>query len=205
MWFGYLKNEWGQTMTELARNYFRCSLALLSMIGFIVGLQNSAANAYSIVGQEIYYHGGAIQIKILPKDAAFTSQIYLHTDSGSVFLGTSMNTGSVMSFDDPSAIGLNPGEEFILGIHVDDTGNDFVMGPSSSNLDGVAHAAVNYLYSHVAIIGFEDLFGGGDFDYNDVMIRVAGNIGIRQVPEPSALLLVGAGLVSLVFCRRRMS
>jgi len=77
------------------------------------------------------------------------------------------------------------------------------MGSGYQNPDGIAHASVDYVYTHVAVIGFEDLFGGGDFDYNDVKIRVAGDIGISQVPEPSALLLIGSGIPTLILVSRR--
>jgi hypothetical protein len=186
------------------RNYCGFSFVLLLVIGFIACLQSSPANAYPILGQEIYYYGGPVQIEILSEDAAYTSQIYLHlnTNAGGMFLGNSTDTGLVIHLDDPAAVGLNPGQEFILGIHVVNTGNDFVMGSGFDNPDGIPHATVSYVYNNVAIIGFEDLFGGGDLDYNDVKIRVIGDIGIEKIPEPSTLLLFGSGLASLLFFRR---
>jgi hypothetical protein len=186
------------------RNHCRSSFVLL-VIGFIACLQSSPANAYPILGQDIYYYGGPLQIEILSEDASYTSQIYLHlqTNAGEMFLGNSTDTGLVINFDDPAAVGLNPGQEFILGIHVVNTGNDFVMGSGFDNPDGIPHAKVNYVYNHVAIIGFEDLFGGGDLDYDDARIRVTGDIGIEKIPEPSTMLLFGSGLASLLFFRRR--
>jgi hypothetical protein len=83
------------------------------------------------------------------------------------------------------------------------TGKDYVMGGRDDNADGVVHAIVNYVYDHIAVIGFEDLFGGGDLDYNDARIRVAGDIGILPIPEPSAQILFGSGLLALVFVIRR--
>jgi PEP-CTERM motif-containing protein len=187
------------------RNYGRSSFVLLLVIGFMACLQGSPANAYPILDQEIYYHGGPLQIEILTKEAAYTNQIYLHlnTNAGGLFLGNNTDTGLVINFDDPASIGLNPGQEFILGIHVVNTGNYFVMGSGADNPDGIPHATVSYVYNHVAIIGFEDLFGGGDLDYDDARIRVTGDIGIEKIPEPSTMLLFGSGLASLLFFRRR--
>ena len=143
------------------RNYSRFGLVLLSIFGFVAVLHTSQAYSYPILDQEVYYHGGSLQFEILPSSASYTSQIYLHTATGSMFLGNSTNTGLVINLGNPSSTGLMPGDEFILGIHVINTGSDFVMGGGYDNPDGIAHAAVNYLYNHVAIIGFEDLFGGG--------------------------------------------
>jgi hypothetical protein len=190
-------------MSFFTRNCFRRGFAPLAVIVCILCLHILPADAYPVVGQEIYYHGGAVQIEILPKDAAYTSQIFLHTDSGALFIGSSTNTGSIVTLSNLPALGLNPGEELIFGIHVVDTGYDFEMGSGYENPDGIAHASVDYVYTHVAVIGFEDLFGGGDFDYNDVKIRVAGDIGISQVPEPSALLLIGSGIPTLILVSRR--
>lgn len=44
-----------------------------------------------------------------------------------------------------------------------------------------------------SLVGFEDIFGGGDFDYNDVRLQVAGDIGVGQIPEPSAMILFAMG------------
>ena len=73
----------------------------------------------------------------------------------------------VINIGDPVAIGLNLEDEFILGIHVMNTGNDFFMGGGYDNPDGIVHASVNYGPNQTAVIGFEDLLGGGDRDYND--------------------------------------
>ena len=57
------------------------------------------------------------------------------------------------------------------------------------------------------IIGFEDLWGGGDRDFNDLVFAV--NIGAQNVkhlisaPEPTMLLTMGGFLGMAVFGRRR--
>ena len=184
------------------RNYFRFAFAWLSVIGFIVFLQSPPAQAYpDVIGEEIDYHGGSLQFEILPSDAAYTSQVYLHTATGSVFLGNNTNTGLVINLGDPGVFGLNPGDELIVGIHVPTTGNYFVVGSGVNNPDGVAHASVSYPYNQIANI--EDLFGGGDRDYNDVRLRVLGHIGIAQFSEPAALLLVASGIGAFRFFRHR--
>jgi hypothetical protein len=184
-------------LTPLAR------LSLMWMAGFVLLglLEGRPAKAYP-VGEEIYYHGGALELEILTSDSAYTSRIYLHTATERIFLGANSDAGVVLNLVDPSVVGLTPGAEFVLGIYVNDTGKYFVLGGGYENSDGVIHASVIYLPDSVAIIGFEDLFGGGDLDYNDARVRIAGNIGLATIPEPSSLLLIASGVASLWLLRR---
>ncbi len=191
-------------MRLIPRHRSRLGFACLLIFGLIAALHGSRDHAYPLAGQDIYYNGGSLQIEILPSDSAYTSQVFLYTDAGRFFLGDNKSTGVSINLSDPSALGLSPGEEFVLGIHVLNTGSDFVMGGAYDNPDGVVHAKVNYRPSRqIAMIGFEDLSGGGDLDYNDVRVRVVGNIGIVQIPEPSSQILFGAGLLALVVVIRR--
>jgi Domain of unknown function (DUF4114)/PEP-CTERM motif len=190
-------------MLHKPKNYSRLALVSIVVLGLIAALHGSPAQAYPVLGQDIYYHGGPLQFEIMPYEAAYTSQIYLYTSTGTIFLGNSSSIGAMLNLGEPAAAGLNPEDEFVLGIHVIDTGNDFFMGGGYDNPDGIVHAEVNYGLNQSAVIGFEDLFGGGDFDYNDVMIGVFGNLGVTRIPEPSSMILFGTGLYVLVFIRRR--
>ena len=172
--------------------------AAFALFGLLPGNQ---AHAYPV--GDIYYHGGPLRLEILTSDSAYTSRIYLHTATEHIFLGANSDAGVVLHLADPSAVGLNPGDEFVLAIYVNDTGRYFSLGGGYDNPDGVIHASVTYLPDDVAIIGFEDLFGGGDFDYNDARVRITGNIGLEIIPEPSGLLLIASGAAGLWLFRRR--
>ena len=50
------------------------------------------------------------------------------------------------------------------------------------------------------VIAWEDLPGGGDQDYNDLVVEVG---GAAPVPEPATMLLFGTGLVGLAGARFR--
>ena len=64
--------------------------------------------------------------------------------------------------------------ELMFGILVNNTGDHFYQGPGSRNADGVEHIAITYEGGCSWLIGFEDLWGGGDRDFNDVVLRVQG-------------------------------
>jgi hypothetical protein len=198
-------NKRSQKLSIVNKRLLGFGMALVCAIASAILYPNASAEAYSIIDQDVYYHGGALQIEILAKDAAYTSQIYLETEWGGFFIGESTDTGSLISLDNPTAIGLNAEDDFVITIHVMNTGYDFVMGPGTDNADGVPHAKVTYLYPGITLIGFEDLYGGGDLDYNDVMLRVTGDIGIERVPEPSSVVLILLGLATLRPLRRRLS
>jgi hypothetical protein len=50
------------------------------------------------------------------------------------------------------------------------------------------------------IIGIEDLFGGGDKDYNDMVVGVT---DVTPVPEPTQMLLFGSALIGLAGIGRK--
>ncbi len=82
----------------------------------------------------------------------------------------------------------------------------------SQNPDGINHV-VSFAYaipgSPYLIIGFEDLLGGGDRDFNDVIFAVdigAGNIkDLVSTPEPAHLLTLGSFAGLAFWMRRRQS
>jgi hypothetical protein len=184
------------------RKSFNLRFVLFAIILLLVGLRTAPVGAYTVVDQNVYYHGGSLQFQILAPEAGYISQIFLLTDTNSFFIANSKNIGLVVNLADPSTVGLNPGDEFTLAIYVTPTADYFRMGEASSNPDGVAHARVNYLYNHLALVEFEDIFGGGDLDYNDVRLQVRGDIGVVQTPEPSVLTLFAMGVPLLALLRR---
>lgn len=66
------------------------------------------------------------------------------------------------------------GTELVFAAYVTNTGDRWLTGPASRNADGVVHGATTYEGACSWVVGFEDLHGGGDLDFNDVIFRVEG-------------------------------
>ena len=100
---------------------------------------------------------------------------------------------------------ITAGTYFGFYLNVNKTGKD-VSTMIATNPDGIDHALffdTNKGYT----IAFEDIIGGGDKDYEDLVVnfKPADGTGFTSTPEPSTFLLFGAGLVGLIgFGRRQL-
>ncbi len=81
---------------------------------------------------------------------------------------------------------------------------------TSLNADGVDHFAV-YETQGVGglvglfdtVVGAEDLYGGGDFDYDDMVVGFTDVVPFN-VSAPNALALMGLGLIGMVGLRKQV-
>lgn len=87
---------------------------------------------------------------------------------------------------------------FYLANLVDSQSGTFYSAPSL-NGDGFDHAAILLSPRGGVIVGFEDLYGGGDMDYNDLIVRVS---GVTPIPAPGAMLLAGLGSLLAILRKR---
>jgi hypothetical protein len=167
------------------------------------------ARAIPITPDTLIATGGDVVVTFASNDAGYTSELFLDglLGDGSVLfnnrttpIGTTINLGS-----------FGAGTELVFKLLVLQTGDAFYTGSADRNSDGQIHALIQNVAGH-ALVGFEDLRGGGDRDYNDLVFAFT-NVSLSSQPgppiqplavdEPSSLLMFGGGLAALLFAMKR--
>lgn len=148
---------------------------------------------------------GAISVKTIGKWAGFRQEFGLiNADNEFIPLF------DVASWGYPRArFGINDsGPRFRFGL--DPSGAPLWSSNPGDNPDGLDHMVTWQItgggneYLHGAfVIAWEDLEGGGDRDFNDLVLLVKGDVAIAPVPVPAALWLFGSGILCLVTATRQ--
>ena len=179
---------------------------VLGLLAWPVHLPASAILDEPVLGGQILVaEAGDVTATFLGSDAAFFNSLYLDSPDGQ----------DEKIFDKDTALGstidlgaFTADTELMFRLDVYDTGFSYFTGDGSRNPDGVPHAEAITTFDeisgqYITEIGFEDLYGGGDEDYNDFMFRVSNTIDPVGVPEPPVLALLIMGVVGMGFARRR--
>jgi hypothetical protein len=177
-----------------------------STIAVVVGLffaicGTAPTGATPIVGGKILVQNtGDVTATFLGSDARFDNLLLLFSppnNHGVIFEGHVTPIGTVLD------LGVfNAGTELIFELN-NQSGGIFLTGPANRNPDNLAHAIVDDQFAPgQTFVGFEDLFGGGDFDYNDLQFTLS-NV-TSSVPDggSTTAMLLGSAVLVLVFLRR---
>lgn len=181
----------------------------------------STARVY-FIGEGAGYHN-TLGFNALPAGSP-TPETVVTADSALIFPDAS---SSVSSFDPSNKAKRSKKEPLLPGDFVDlgtfeagttldffviangaSGGTDAYAAPATRNPDQLDHVVSFVLPdSPYLIIGFEDLFGGGDKDYNDVIFAVdigAANLQkLISTPEPAAWMTMFGCLAWVIVSTRR--
>jgi hypothetical protein len=165
-----------------------------------------------------------------PISSLTPTEVELVATGGEVFVyfaGSTAGNDSVLNLISPTTVGpffpnhsTPAGTELSLGtfnagdvlrFRLDNltSGFSYFTGPAAGNPDGVIHvahagwAADGLIPYDGVLVGFEDLYGGGDLDYDDNTF-VFRNVSSSVItPEPASFVLACAGLAAVLIARRR--
>lgn len=167
-----------------------------------VTLAPIAAHALSISGNNIVLtEDSTVLVTFEGYSAAYTSDLALAlpvNGLGVLFTNQTASVGSTVLLGNFAA-----GTELVFSLFVRNDNVTYFTGLATANPDGVVHAKIALtLDGNKANVGFEDLRGGGDKDFNDFLFSVTA----QPVPDSAATVgLLALGLAALAVARRRLS
>jgi hypothetical protein len=147
---------------------------------------------------------GEVVLTFLSKTAAYSNDLFLEGSPESILNNQTAQSGQQFSLGSFQA-----GTELVFKIFVNDIGRTFFNGIATNNPDNVLHAAYSARFGKPLIVGFEDLYGGGDRDFDDLVFSlsnvVIGETPVAAVPESETYAMLLAGLFTIGALKRRKS
>jgi hypothetical protein len=162
---------------------WRVHAALIAVAAALV--LAAPAEAQGVIGGQLLATGGTVDIVVQPTTAVFTTRLFLlHPDGTRENISLNTEVGKRVTVG-PFAVG----QELVFGITELNAGPTFFIGPASRNPDGIAHAKVTETGVRTFLVGFEDVFGGGDQDYDDNVFQFTGNLAQNRprLPDDQAV------------------
>jgi hypothetical protein len=168
---------------------------------------------------KLRWQGGVndVEVFFINEGAGYRNQLFYSTDSGAtkeiIFDDISSPNSILKNSNGPLSLGqgVNLGNfagdtfiEFFLKSNGKNGGQNFFGFDPTNNPDGFPHVLA-YEIDDFIMIGFEDLWNGGDKDYNDTVFVVRGvtDDNVADVPEPAtALALLGITALGTTRIRR---
>ena len=200
-------------------------LLVLPLLAAVSLIWTRPAMADGVLGAPLIKTGDIAAV-FIGADADYSNDVYYFATVGDMASATFLfnnHDGPPGTIVDPDDSGLAIGAEAIFGICVDRGGvspgpdcseadDFFYTGAAARNADNLAHAMVwtradyeaefgaldptDFPPEYEYVIGFEDILGGGDEDYNDAIFAVRG-VNVSVIPEPLTMTLLATGLAGL--------
>ncbi|WP_338849018.1 DUF4114 domain-containing protein [Massilia sp. W12] len=165
---------------------------------FAAATLNAHAAIEIVGGRLIVADTGDVNVTFLGSDAGYTDVVFFENDGRKLFTGHSTPVGSSINLGS-----FARGTELTFRMHVSNTGDNFFTGPASANPDNLIHAHASLDDNGNAVLGFEDILGGGDRDYNDIQLRVSNVAAPVPEAETWGLMLAGLGGLGLIARRKK--
>ena len=193
------------------------SLVAACFITIGLGIPLTATAFPVLYDGRFYYTGGDVTIDVLHYDSVYDESLQLRSALGTfdVANGSQVGTHMTLTAQQLADMGIGVGDELQFSLNVRSTGQNFALGSGDLNADGLSHAYIRPGSGNKYFVGFEDLLGGGDRDYNDTIFRFSGGLStaraedvvrvasVTQIAEPSLFLLLLPAVGLLGFKRRK--
>ncbi|PZO43928.1 MAG: hypothetical protein DCF17_05175 [Shackletoniella antarctica] len=188
-------------------------------------LSKSFLDQYQLDTSKLFWNGvDPVEVYFINEGAGYRNQLFFtandldgnQTGGGKIFDDVSSPFSKLPNSNGPLVLGqgvslggfTGPTQlDFLIKSNGKNGGTTMLGTNAAANPKGLQHV-VAFEQSGWTILGFEDIVGGGDLDYNDVIFAVrgiqAGAPPAEDVPEPSALLgMLVLGVGGFTTLRRR--